>query len=156
MHPPTVIVCSPMNIASIHSPNVSRLSHTMRCSSSSFFMRTFFRVFYKFYRHHHENCRRILMWNFNLIHIIAETFPCSTFLQPTSHFSWFPSFAGKQQHFRPITYSRLHQLHDFRFRFCTHAAQKSRVEHRKMGDGIDNWTTSDPFACCKLHNSDCN
>lgn len=25
--------------------------------------------FYKFYRHHHENCRRILTWNFNLIQI---------------------------------------------------------------------------------------
>lgn len=63
-----------MNITSIHSPTSLIPTMPMRCSSSSFFMRTFFRVFYKFYRHHHENCRRILMWNFNLIHIIARTF----------------------------------------------------------------------------------
>lgn len=38
-------------------------------------MLAFFRVFYKFYRHDDENCRRILMWNFNLIHIIPNFFP---------------------------------------------------------------------------------
>lgn len=31
--------------------------------------------FYKFYRHHHENCRRILTWNFNLSQIKAGRGP---------------------------------------------------------------------------------
>lgn len=96
-----------------------------------FYARRFFRVFYKFYRHDDENCRRILMWNFNLIHIMMAN--------STSHLRR-SSFVGKQQHFRPITHSRLHQLHDFRFRYdiCTHTAEESRRADREMGAGIFN------------------
>lgn len=123
-HPPPRLLPHEHRIKFIPSPL------SMRCSSSSFFMPAFFRVFYKFYRHHHENCRRILMWNLNLIHIMANFFL----------YLVLKSFAGKQQHFRPITHSRLHQLHDFRFRYDigTHPAQESRVELREMGGRIAN------------------
>lgn len=135
--------------------------------------------FYKFYRHHHENCRRILTRNFTLIHIKAgmgssqgrsvQTFlgyeksktisrarsHCHPKRRPKSTLTTsLISITGKQQHFCPITHSRLHQLHDFRFRsnICAHTAQEIR---REMGAGIVDWATSNSPSRDKLHNDGC-
>lgn len=59
---PHSYLCSPIPGSQCNVP-----AHHFLCSA-------FFRVFYKFYRHDDGNCRRILMWNFNLIHIMTENF----------------------------------------------------------------------------------
>jgi hypothetical protein len=87
---------------------------------------------------------------FNPYYGQTKTFPVSLrwFSFLTSHLS-----AGKQQHFRPITHSRLHQLHDIRFRdnICAHTAEEAR---REMGGRHADWATSDSFALHELHDDD--
>lgn len=117
------------------------LPQSQQCSSSSFFMResVFFGCFYKFYRHHHENCRRVLTWNFNLIHIIAE-----------SRLTPFSSFC---HHFQANS-SIFVQSHTADFINCTTSASvttSAPTQHKKLEASYGKWEPGSLIEPLQIH-----